>query len=75
MRDTVGAGDAFAAGFMAAEAAGCSLYEAGMIANAVGAATVTEVGTGRLLPQRDQVAELLGTQGLVLPDLTGPEAA
>lgn len=75
MRDTVGAGDAFAAGFMAAEAAGCSLYEAGMIANAVGAAAVTEVGTGRLLPQRDQVAELLGTQGLVLPDLTGPEAA
>ncbi len=75
MRDTVGAGDAFAAGFMAAEAAGCGLYEAGMIANAVGAATVTEVGTGRLLPQRDQVAELLGTQGLVLPDLTGPDAA
>lgn len=75
MRDTAGAGDAFAAGFMAAEAAGCGLYEAGMIANAVGAASVTVVGTGRLLPQRDQVAELLGTQGLVLPELTGPEAA
>lgn len=74
MRDTVGAGDAFAAGFMAAEAAGCGLYAAGMIANAVGAATVTEVGTGRLLPQRDQVAELLGTQGLVLPCLTGSGA-
>ena len=71
MRDTVGAGDAFAAGFMTAEAAGCDLYEAGMIANAVGAATVTRVGTGRLLPQRDQVAELLGTQGLDLPDLAG----
>ena len=74
MRDTVGAGDAFAAGFMAAAAAGCGLYEAGMIANAVGAATVTQVGTGRLLPQRDQVAEVLGTQGLVLPDLTGSGA-
>ncbi len=74
MRDTVGAGDAFAAGFMAAEAAGCDLYEAGMIANAVGAATATKVGTGRLLPQRDQVAELLGTQGLELPDLTGSGA-
>ena len=72
MRDTVGAGDAFAAGFMAAEAAGCSSYEAGMIANAVGAATVTRVGTGRLLPQRAEVAELLGTRGLGLPESGGP---
>ena len=75
MRDTVGAGDAFAAGFMAAETAGCSPYEAGMIANAVGAATVTKVGTGRLLPRRAEVAELLDTQGLVLPVPGGSEAA
>ena len=75
MRDTVGAGDAFAAGFMAAEAAGCDGHEAAMIANAVGAAAVTEVGTGRLLPRREQVAELLATRGLVLPGPGGPEAA
>ena len=75
MRDTVGAGDAFAAGFMAAEAAGCSPYEAGMIANAVGAAAVTQVGTGRLLPQRTKVAELLGTRGMVLPGTGGPDGA
>ena len=72
MRDTAGAGDAFAAGFMAAEAAGCSPHEAGMIANAVGAAAVTRVGTGRLLPQRAEIAELLGTRGLVLPGSGGP---
>ncbi|MCY3660569.1 MAG: PfkB family carbohydrate kinase [Caldilineaceae bacterium] len=75
MRATVGAGDAFAAGFMAAEAAGCSPYEAGMIANAVGAAAVTRVGTGRLLPQRAEIAELLGTRGLVLPKVGGPNGA
>ena len=56
--DTIGAGDAFAAGFIAGLLQGQSLYEAGMLANAVGAATVTHMGTGSLLPQRDEIDEL-----------------
>lgn len=57
--DTIGAGDAFAAGFVAALIEGKPLYEAAMLANAVGAATVTHMGTGSLLPQRSEIDALL----------------
>ncbi len=57
--DTIGAGDAFAAGFIAALLQGKSLHDAGMYANAVGAAAVTHMGTGSLLPQREEVEALL----------------
>ena len=57
--DTIGAGDAFAAGFIAAMLQNQSLYDAGMMANAVGAAAVTHMGTGSLLPQKDEVEALL----------------
>lgn len=67
MIDSTGAGDAFAAGFIMARLAGSSLREAGIVANAVGAAAVTVVGTGSLLPPRARVVELLNTVGVTLP--------
>ncbi len=57
--DTIGAGDSFAAGFIAALLRGRSLYDAGTTANAVGAAAVTHMGTGSLLPSKDEVEALL----------------
>ncbi len=57
--DTIGAGDSFAAGFIAALLQGQSLHDAGMMANAVGAAAVTHMGTGSLLPYKDEVEALL----------------
>ncbi len=63
-RDSAGAGDAFAAGFIAAVLANADEYTAGLIANAVGAATVTHLGTGSLLPSRSEVTELLASADL-----------
>lgn len=63
--DTVGAGDAFAAGFIAGALNGESLFEAGMRANAVGAAAVTRLGTGSLLPPPSVAEDLL--RGVVQP--------
>ncbi len=57
--DPIGAGDSFAAGFVAALLQGQSLHDAGMMANAVGAAAVTHMGTGSLLPHRDEIEALL----------------
>jgi sugar/nucleoside kinase (ribokinase family) len=44
VKDTTGAGDCFAAGFLAAWLRGAELVEAGRFANAVGALSVQEVG-------------------------------
>ncbi len=60
-RDSAGAGDAFAAGYMAAWLDDRDDRTAGMIANAVGAAAVTRVGTGSLLPSRTEVQALLAS--------------
>ena len=59
--DTVGAGDAFAAGLIASRLQGLDWYEAGRFANAVGAAAVMRIGTGSLLPTRDDVEAILKT--------------
>lgn len=57
--DTTGAGDAFAAGVVAAMCAGASPGVLGALANACGAAAITRRGSGRALPQIDDVRALL----------------
>ncbi len=57
--DTIGAGDSFAAGFIAALHQGKTLYDAGIFANAVGAAAVSHMGTGSLLPHKEEIEALL----------------
>jgi 2-dehydro-3-deoxygluconokinase len=59
--DPVGAGDAFAAGYIAAMLEGKSLEDALRVANACGAAALTVVGDMAGLPDRDEVARLLAT--------------
>lgn len=68
-RDTAGAGDAFAAGFIAACLEARPWAEAGMIANAVGATSVMRVGTGSLLPSQADVEALLATRQCRMPQL------
>lgn len=65
-RDTAGAGDAFAAAFVYGYLTGCSFAETGAIANATGAITVTRLGTGKRLPQRKEIFDLLQQHGFDL---------
>lgn len=53
--DTTGAGDNFAAGFLAALYRGLSYAEAGRMANATGALSVTMLGAGRAARNWDEV--------------------
>lgn len=57
--DTTAAGDSFAAGFLAAMAAGWTLDECARLANAVGAAKVRKLGGGRNVPLLREVRALL----------------
>jgi 2-dehydro-3-deoxygluconokinase len=57
--DPVGAGDAFAAGYIAATLEGKPLDEALRVANACGAAAVTVVGDMAGLPDRQELERLL----------------
>lgn len=59
VRDTAGAGDAFAAACIYAHLNRLSLQKMGDLANAVGAATVSQVGTGTALPTKDEVMKLV----------------
>lgn len=59
VRDTAGAGDAFAAGVIHAYLNEYSLDKMGEMANAVGAATVAQLGTGSALPTQSEVEQLL----------------
>ncbi len=59
VRDTTGAGDAFDAAIVAGYLNRHSLEQMGRLANAVGAATVTKLGTGTRLPQRHEIEALL----------------
>lgn len=59
VRDTAGAGDAFAAGAIYAMQQGYSLAQTGQFANAVGAATVAKLGTGTALPVLDDINQIL----------------
>lgn len=58
--DTVGAGDAFAAAFIAAFLRGGDWRECAAVANAMGASMVATQGAGRCVPQVERLAQLLG---------------
>ncbi len=66
VRDTAGAGDAFAGAFIYGYLSKYSLAESGTIANATGAITVTRVGTGPHVPQRAEIFDLLESNGVTL---------
>jgi sugar/nucleoside kinase (ribokinase family) len=57
--DPVGAGDSFAAGWVYAMLKGWPLERAALFANAVGAAKVQKRGTGRQMPTRAEVRQVL----------------
>ncbi len=59
MRDTSGAGDSFAAGFIVDLQQHGDIVRAARFANAVGAAKVQKLGTGRQMPTREEVLRLL----------------
>ena len=71
VRDTAGAGDAFAAAFVYAYLRQYSLAQVGAIANATGAITVTRLGTGTQLPQRSEIFQLLQEHGFEFDDSIG----
>ncbi|MDP6586907.1 MAG: carbohydrate kinase family protein [Anaerolineales bacterium] len=64
VRDTAGAGDAFAGAFIFGYLNRYSLVESGTIANAAGAITVTRVGTGPYVPQRVEIFDMLESYGV-----------
>jgi len=59
--DTTGAGDCFAAAFLAAICEGCGMAEAARFANAAGALATLGMGGGDSAPARAQVDALLAT--------------
>jgi sugar/nucleoside kinase (ribokinase family) len=59
MVDTVGAGDSFAAAFIAGWLRGGSPRECATLANAMGALTTTRRGAGTRIPPREQLLDLL----------------
>lgn len=59
--DTIGAGDTFAGAFIWAHLGGLPLQECGMIANAMGAASVQVSGAGQNVPTREDVQAILNT--------------
>jgi sugar/nucleoside kinase (ribokinase family) len=64
VRDTTGAGDAFAAGYIYAYLHGWSLEQIAAFANAVGAAKVQKIGSGRQVPTRQEVQAVLREFGV-----------
>jgi ribokinase len=63
VRNTAGAGDAFSAACVYGYLQGFSLRQLGLLANAVGAASVAKLGTGADLPNRQEIAQLLARHG------------
>jgi ribokinase len=63
VRNTAGAGDAFSAACVYGYLQGFPIRQIGLLANAVGAATVAQLGTGAHLPQRHEIARLLSEHG------------
>jgi ribokinase len=61
--DTVGAGDAFNGGLATLLAAGASLGDAMLVANAAGALACTRAGAADSLPTRSEVEALMKRQG------------
>jgi 2-dehydro-3-deoxygluconokinase len=64
--DTVGAGDSFAAAFIAGWLRGGSLHDCAVLANAMGAITTTQRGAGTRIPAREQLLALLANTREVL---------
>lgn len=64
--DTVGAGDAFSAAFIAGCLRGGSLYNCAALANAMGALTVTQRGAGTRIPPRERLLDLLANEPAAL---------
>lgn len=60
VQDTVGAGDAFAAAFIAGWLRGGALTQCGTLANAMGALTSTKRGAGTRIPRSDELHTMLG---------------
>lgn len=58
VRNTAGAGDAFAAAYIKSYLDGVSPQEAGTFANAAGAATVAKIGTGTSLPTPPEIESI-----------------
>lgn len=61
--DTIGAGDCFAAAFLAGRLNGLNLLDAARLANAMGAATVQKAGAGRNAPTCAEVLAVLERAG------------
>ena len=57
--DTTGAGDAFNGGFVTALAEGKDIFEAARFGNAVGALSVTKIGTAPAMPHRSEIDRFL----------------
>lgn len=57
--DTVGAGDSFAAAFIAGRLRGGTLRDSATLANAMGAIVATQRGAGTRIPPRERLLELL----------------
>jgi len=53
--DTTGAGDAFNGGFVTALSEGKDIFEAARFGNAVGALSVTKIGTAPAMPHRSDI--------------------
>jgi len=60
VKDTTGAGDAFAGAFIVAYLDGLDPYQCGRFANAAAALTCTDLGAVKPIPSRKKVEELLG---------------
>lgn len=77
-RDSTGAGDSFAAGFLAAHLRGLSWHGAALVGNALGATAATQVGGGAAATMTEEVLALLRQHQFEpeLHDLSGavPEA-
>jgi sugar/nucleoside kinase (ribokinase family) len=67
LRDSTAAGDTFDAAIMYAYLHGYSAHDVGIFANAVAAAKVQKVGSGRQVPTAGEVADLLQAYGVHLP--------
>ncbi|MCD6571597.1 MAG: ribokinase [Deltaproteobacteria bacterium] len=59
--DTTGAGDAYNGGLATALAEGMDIFEAAAFANAVGALSVTKIGTAPAMPYREDLNSFLKT--------------
>lgn len=61
--DTVGAGDAFDAAYIAGQLAGLSAWDCGRLANATGAAAIQKVGSGTNAPTCAEILKVITDAG------------